>query len=351
MSNPVYIEKKGWMYYNKSIMKQKWLVAVWLMIGIWACKAAPDSTRDQQAEAKAEASDRQSILTINDQSFTNRDLKDFITLQYSDTFTAQANEKLLSRLFDQFIDQQLVVFKAKQEGIEVSPAESDDYFKKMNIAPADVNAKSKLTQDAIKVQKYLITRVYNTIQVDDREIQRYYESHLDEFRKTDEILLHQILLKDREKAIRVRGELLNSPGRFVEMARLESESPEAADGGQMGYFERGVLPAEMENVVFSLKIEEISPVVESPYGFHIFKVTEKRRRRLLTLKMVLPEVKNKLMAEKLNQAYENFLGQLRRELTIQVRYPNLYFSYQPIDNGETANANQDSQNPATAGNS
>ena len=91
------------------------------------------------------------------------------------------------------------------------------------------------------------------------------------------------MVNDREKLLKIRSELLKQPSRFEEIARSESISPEAANGGAMGFFEKGMLPQEMEEVVFSLKVNEISPIVESPYGFHLFKVTQKRKARMQLL--------------------------------------------------------------------
>jgi parvulin-like peptidyl-prolyl isomerase len=106
---------------------------------------------------------------------------------------------------------------------------------------------------------------------------------------------------------------------------------EASKGGYMGYFEKGTLPKDMEDVVFSLQPYTISPVVESPYGFHIFKVTKKKRGRLLFQKTVKSEIKNKLLSEKLRQAYRKFLDQAKQTVKINVNHDQLYFDYQPVD--------------------
>ena len=134
-----------------------------------------------------------------------------------------------------------------------------------------------MIRNVLKVQKYLLAKAYRDIEVSDGEVARFYETNLREFQKTEEIQLYQIMVKDREKLLGIRSELLNQPSRFEEIARSQSMSPEAANGGAMGFFEKGMLPQEMEEVVFSLNVNEISPIVESPYGFHLFKITQKRK--------------------------------------------------------------------------
>jgi parvulin-like peptidyl-prolyl isomerase len=147
-------------------------------------------------------------------------------------------------------------------------------------------------------------------------------------------MLYQILTKDKETALRIRGLLDNNPQRFEEIAKKESISVEASKGGLMGYFEEGTLPKDMEQVVFSLQPNTISPVVESSYGFHIFKISQKKKGRLLFLDKVRDEIKQKLTAEKLRNAYREFLNTTNQGLTIEIKHDNLYFKYQNIEGDE-----------------
>ncbi|MEI6614179.1 MAG: peptidylprolyl isomerase, partial [Chrysiogenales bacterium] len=191
--------------------------------------------------------------------------------------------------------------------------------------------------NVLKVQKFLLVNVYKDITVSDGEVAQFYESHLNDFHKTEEIKLFQIMVKDREKLLKIRQELLNQPSRFEEVARRESISPEAGNGGAMGFFEKGMLPQEMEGVVFSLKVNEISPIVESPYGFHLFKITQKKKSRMLQLTAVKDEIKNKMLSARLADTYQDFLSSLKEEVPVQLNYGNLYFTYIKSDSGVSEN--------------
>jgi parvulin-like peptidyl-prolyl isomerase len=137
-------------------------------------------------------------------------------------------------------------------------------------------------------------------------------------------------VKDKEKAYEIRQTLLKAPKRFAEIAKKESLSMEAKNGGLMGYFEKGTLPKDMEDVVFALKLNVISPVVESAYGYHIFKVTKIKKERTLFLDRAKNEIKNKLLSDKLRWVYKNFLARLKKELDIKVKNRSLFFTYQPV---------------------
>ncbi len=90
---------------------------------------------------------------------------------------------------------------------------------------------------------------------------------------------------------------------------------------------------DMENVVFSLAVNSISPVVESSFGYHIFKITKRKRERLLFQKRVEPEIRNKLMSDKLRDAYKTFLEQSIEQLNITVKHNALYVQYEPVSGG------------------
>ncbi len=318
-------------------MKKKWVVLLCLMVFFGQCKKKSPGPGPASPEDPATTVDSKIILTIGAAAATNRDLKNFIQLQYADIFEKKNNDKLLSRLFDVFCEQQVILFKARQEGIQISDDEVTAFLGEVQARGQAPDLDRELVRNTLKVQKFLLSGAYRDIDVSDAEIARYYESHLGDYQKTEEIELYQIMVKDREKLLQIRSELLRQPARFEEISRGESISPEADKGGAMGFFEKGVLPQEMEEVVFSLKVNEISPIVESPYGFHLFKVTRKRKSRMQLLAAVKDEIKSKLLSAKLTAAYADFLQGLKAEVPMQARYDNLYFNYIKPDPGVNEN--------------
>jgi len=310
--------------------------------------------KKETRDAAAEASGKKIVLQINNKKYSNNDFKFFLEVQYPDISASKGNPssapspRLLSRLFDSFVQHKTVLYAADQYDIPIDETEPQEYIEKLKVSRANIDMASVI--DAIKVRKYLSVKVYQPIDVSEMEIRAYYNEHLEEFHKKQEVLLYQILVKDKETALRIREILDNNPQKFEELAKKESISMEAAQGGLMGYFEEGTLPKDMEQVVFSLSPPTISPVVESSYGFHIFKITEKKKGRLLFLEKVKPEVKQILLSEKLRAAYQDFLARAARELTITIKYNDLYFNYQKIE-GDTKDENKETINPDSSNNS
>lgn len=78
----------------------------------------------------------------------------------------------------------------------------------------------------------------------------------------------------RRLAERVREEARKGGADFVAFVRRHSEAPDAARGGDVGVFDRGMMIAAFEKAAFALKIGEISPVVETRFGFHVIQRIE-----------------------------------------------------------------------------
>ncbi len=321
-------------------MKRAWILL--LLVGLAPMCRRPAGEKSAAATATDDGG-RRVVLQIGDVSRSNDDFQRFLRQQYASALPADASPQLLSRLFDRFTEQELLLFQANRDGITVSEEETRAATARL---PADARAAAVDPQQIsaqLVVEKVLYYRVYRDIRVEPREVEAYYNQHIDDYRKSEEVQLQQIVVRDHDKAVRLRSELLNAPGRFEEIARRESVSPEAASGGQMGYFERGVLPTEMENIVFALQVNEISPITETPYGFHIFKVTRIKKKRLLAFASVSGEIRDQLLAEKLRDASRDFLSGLRQQLPVTLRTGNLHFAYVPPQTNEV---NHEPQRPS-----
>lgn len=309
-------------------------IIILLMLCVKCGKDEPAQPEETETPEQKEQMliDSKVILTINDKQFTNKDFKEYVKGRHADLKFVESNLRVASRVFDTFVEHRTVMYVVDRENIPVVKKEIDSYLRDRHL-PLDM-VDDQTVIDTVKAQKYLDLKLYKDIDVTDAEIREYYNRNLDQYRRSSEVLLHEIVVKERDNAYEILKALNKKPEDFAEIAKKESISRDAKNGGQMGYYEKGTLPKDMEEVVFALELNTISPVVNSPYGYHIFKVTKKKKERLLFLEKVTDDIKSKLLSDKLRWAYEDFFSQLKRQLKITIKYPALYFTYQSIEEGE-----------------
>lgn len=295
---------------------KRYFLIFFFIILLYQCRTGEAGPKSSASNSKE---NENTILSINNEIFyAAADLRNFFLFKYPTGLNITESDRFLTIIFEQFIEQKLIVYLCSRDGISISDDEVDIYLKSQGLDPDQTQIKRVLIRENLLVQKYLTDVIYTDLTVEDEAVNVYYNNNREDYRKKEQVFLHQILVKEKDLAIRIHSILKDSPERFEELARQESVATEANKNGVLGFFEKGTLPEEIESYVFSLKVDSVSPVVESPYGFHIFKVTEKvAGDRLLYLSQVKDEIINKLLSSKMENAYQELLGRMRTELNIR----------------------------------
>ena len=180
--------------------------------------------------------------------------------------------------------------------------------------------KSDIWEDMM-VERLLAREVSRHVTVSSSEVKRYYQANPQEFQKPDQVHARQIVVSTEAEAQKVM-EVLQNGADFATVARTKSTAPEAERGGDLGYFAMGDMPTEF-NVVFGLSKGGISGIVKSPYGFHIFKLEDKRRAGTISLDEAYKEIAEKLRREKEDRQYKQWLQELRSRTKFEVNYQAL----------------------------
>ncbi len=120
---------------------------------------------------------------------------------------------------------------------------------------------------------------------------------------------------------------------FEDIAKKYSDGPSAADGGNLGTFERGKLAKQIEDKTFALKAGEVTDVIQTKQGYVILKVVDHQQAGIPPLKDILPKIQDALYYQKLQPALRAYLTKLREEA---------YIKYAPgfVDSGASPNQTQ-----------
>jgi parvulin-like peptidyl-prolyl isomerase len=274
------------------------------------------------------------ILEVEGAIFTNADFGKYVRHAVGEK-SAGLTTAALSRLYDSFVDEKIFLRRAQDQGIVLTEEERKTYMDKLKNVMAAENEKEApaggdedILSARLIVEKYLYI-IVKDIKVEDAEVAAYYSRHKSDFLQQEKVQVSQILLATEGKASEVQDRLKNATEEeFRAVARAESAGPEASKGGRMGVFSAGQLPSEFEKFIFPMKEGEISRVVESSYGYHIFRLDKKIDARLMTLDEAEPSIRAKILSEKKEQAVAAHLDDLKATLDWKSLAENLPFAYQ-----------------------
>ena len=154
--------------------------------------------------------------------------------------------------------------------------------------------------------------------------------HREDYEGKESVRIKQILLmlpKDEDPAVKeklradaeaIHKRLMNGES-FEQLSAKYSQGPAAAAGGDIGYIEKGIIHSEVEDVAFSLPLNQISGVIESSVGFHIIQVVDRRGAGLKAIESVREEIREKIDREKMEKKYGEWMEELRKKSHIEIK--------------------------------
>jgi parvulin-like peptidyl-prolyl isomerase len=244
----------------------------------------------------------------------------------NDTVIREARLRYLLQL----VEEMIILRRADELNLQISPKELDEavhHIKKdyPETAFEDLFFKQAISFDVWKerlkrrllVEKVILKDVLKDDFVTSEQIQDYYEQHRTEWGRGEEVRARHILLSKEAEAKNIL-ELLQAGHDFADLARLHSTAPEALQGGDMGYVARGQLPNTLEEPLFELEPGDVSSVIRTHYGFHIFHVIEKREKHEPGIEESTERIRQGLQKERLEVAYGPWLAELRTRYQIEI---------------------------------
>jgi len=182
-----------------------------------------------------------------------------------------------------------------------------------------------------RVQRKIVDRtVKSKVAVSEEEIGEYYAEHRATYEGKEANRIQQILIvkpktasDDGYKALRAQAKAilkkLKEGQSFDLLVGTYSQGPAAGSRGDLGFVEKGMMFPEVDAAAFSLKTGEISDVIESPVGFHIIKIIDRRGAGIKPIENVREEIIAKIGNEKMKKKFEEWLKELRERSLVEIR--------------------------------
>jgi len=206
---------------------------------------------------------------------------------------------------DGIVNESVLVELAKDRGIHRRP---------------EVKERIEVMSDQILLEYIVEEMKKSQLKVTDKEITDYYETHRDFYLHSPRARVSHILVSSKEEAQRIYSQIKNGAS-FAALAQNNSiDRDTALNGGDLGYFERGDMVPAFEEAAFELNEPgDISPVVKTPFGWHIIKLTGKSVAASKTKDDAKDEITELLRKEKLDSILEFY----KKKFNVKVKYEKL----------------------------
>jgi peptidyl-prolyl cis-trans isomerase SurA len=261
----------------------------------------------------------------------------------------EARTAALRRAFDQIVAEKLLRKQAQALQLEVTEQQVDaavDDIKTRNrfseealdraLAEQGLDRKTFREQIRRELETYQVLqyKVRGRVKVTDEDLKNYYQTHPQEFGGEDEVRVRHIFLPLAEGAsaaqeASVRAEAakvlqrLKAGEDFARVARDVSKGPSAEDGGDLGWLRRGTIQKELEEAAFALKDGQVSGIVRAGPGLHVLKAEGRRRGGAKGFEDAKEDIRTRLVDEQVGDTRQQYLDELRRDATIDVKIPEL----------------------------
>ncbi|MFB9277328.1 peptidylprolyl isomerase [Cohnella cellulosilytica] len=256
---------------------------------------------------------------------------DGYTIKKTDIYDEVKNrlgEDQLVALIDDIAQTKIIELESEKAGVAVSDEDVQrelENFKKAYGFETDEDMNAALMQAGMSMEDLKDTQILPNLKikllfesshpVTEDELKAYFEENKDSTFATTpkEIKASHILVNTQEEAEAVLAELKGGKD-FAALAKEKSQDPGSKDqGGDLGFFGRGVMNQRFETAAFALAKGETSEVVEADNGFHIIKVTDIQEAVVPEYDTVKPDVKEAYYSEKMSTDAVAWLAELKTD--------------------------------------
>jgi parvulin-like peptidyl-prolyl isomerase len=161
----------------------------------------------------------------------------------------------------------------------------------------------RIEEERQLIARYVDSVLLADVEISDEQALLYYEANPEEFKHPPQVKLRMVLVEVSPQASQAAVDAARAQAEaaavrvrrgedFASVAREVSTDPSAQRGGELGWVRAGLLLPQLEVAVWGLQVKEVSEVLRSPKGFHLFQVEERRGEGILPF----AEVKESLKA-------------------------------------------------------
>jgi parvulin-like peptidyl-prolyl isomerase len=256
---------------------------------------------------------------------------------------ADKRDEVIRGILDELVTYHMLAQEARARNITVADAEVDAematirqsfqteeaYQQALLMQGVTADQLRQVTRLGMQTRRIIDVEVTTKVAVDDGAVDAFYKQNVEKFKQGDSVRVSHIYFavppdapptqknQSRAAAQEVLKQL-KAGADFAKLAREQSNDPSAANGGEIGYIEKGQVPPDFEKVAFELKPGTMSGVVELETGLHIIKVHDRRGPRTAPFDEVRENLKQYLLDTERQTKLEQFIAQLKTKAKVEI---------------------------------
>jgi peptidyl-prolyl cis-trans isomerase C len=279
------------------------------------------------------------LVTINGENIVRGDLDFLMDVFVLPQYRAQNQGQELSTeqrkpieqsIIEQMITERLILQYAAQAQITADEGILLQQFaaakeKRSDIPPEQLK---QFLWEKLTIQTVIQKTVTSKLTITDQELQDVYNGRKEQFNEPEKVRASHILIKvdpnasgEEKNAARQKIENILAKAKagddFAQLAQQHSECPTNQKGGDLGFFPRGIMVAPFEEVAFTLEQDTISDIIETQFGYHIIKVTDKKSQRKVPFEEAEENLRQELLQQKSSNEVNKWISTLRTNANIQ----------------------------------
>jgi peptidyl-prolyl cis-trans isomerase SurA len=306
------------------------LLAAGFALSLWI--SAPGPSVAGHVEDRIVAVVNSDLIMLSDVKRELEPERERIARQHRGEELAQRLKTAEYMALTKMIERRLQLQEAKARGVDVSDQEVKQAVAQLKQQGEQIDESDPLklrnVRDQLTLLKVVDREVRSGVMVGENEMKRYYQEHRDRFALPEEYTLSQILIQPRSsddtadalaKARRVMEELKKGE-KFEDLALQYSDGPNASRGGRLGLVRQGELLPAIERAIAPLVPGGVSDIIETPEGFHIIRVEDKKPKQFRPFEEVKFEIQGLVFQQKSEDVFQSWLVDLKNKAYIEIKF-------------------------------
>lgn len=287
------------------------------------------------------------VATVNGVAIKRSDFeREFFAIKnrfgMTEKMDAKQEGEIRKTVLEKMIGGELLYQASKKKGIKVEAKAVDAELNQLKKRfPGDKEFKEAIKrsgtseaelrsqmQQNLAIQRLIDQDFVAKTTITAEEAKDFYEKNKEKFKQPEQVKASHILIETKpdapeadKKAARAKIEGLLKKVKagedFAKLAQENSQCPSSSKGGDLGYFAKGQMVPPFETAAFGLKVGEVSGIVETQFGYHIIKVTDKKAESQVAFDTAKDQIMQRMKMAKVQEAVGRYVEELAKGAKIQ----------------------------------